>query len=248
MVYSSRITKLIGRYNLGDLVVKRVEKYFDSICIDEIQDISGRDFDLLGYFGRCNRDLLLVGDFYQHTFDTSRDGNYNVSLFDNFDKYRKRIFQYGFQEHPLRLIKSHRCSHNVCELISKRLGISIDSGRHDNTAIEYVESQEFADRIFNNDSIIKLFYSQHSQYSCHSNNWGACKGEDLHHDICVVLNKTCGKKWIENTLHEIAPSTRNKLYVALTRARGNVYVLSEHLFYKFKTRKSRNPSEGLPGR
>ena len=65
----------------------RIETYFDEFIIDEIQDIAGRDFHLLEALMSTNVNMLFVGDFYQHTFDTSRDGNVNQSLFDDKATY-----------------------------------------------------------------------------------------------------------------------------------------------------------------
>ena len=55
------------------------------IIIDEIQDIAGRDFSFLEQLMTANMNMLFVGDFYQHTYDTSRDGNTNKNLFDKFE-------------------------------------------------------------------------------------------------------------------------------------------------------------------
>lgn len=60
----------------------RLEKYFDEFIIDEIQDIAGRDFSFLEQLMTANMNMLFVGDFYQHTYDTSRDGNANKNLFE----------------------------------------------------------------------------------------------------------------------------------------------------------------------
>lgn len=42
-----------------------------------------------------NVNMLFVGDFYQHTFDTSRDGNKNKTLFDDKIKYESRFTAKG---------------------------------------------------------------------------------------------------------------------------------------------------------
>lgn len=58
-------------------------------------------------------------------------------------------------------------------------------------------------------------------------NWGETKGEDKYTDVCVLLNKTTSKKMAAGKLAELAPMTKNKLYVAITRAKGNVYIFDE---------------------
>jgi len=48
-----------------------------------------------------------------------------------------------------------------------------------------------------------------------------------HEDVCVMLNKTTAGLHKKGTLYDLKPSTRNKLYVAITRAHGNVYLIYE---------------------
>ena len=43
----------------------------------------------------------------------------------------------------------------------------------------------------------------------------------------AMLNKTTAKKHIARNLFELPPSTKNRLYVAITRARGNVYFIND---------------------
>lgn len=42
-----------------------------------------------------------------------------------------------------------------------------------------------------------------------------------------MLNKTTAVKFAAGKLSELPPPTRNKLYVAITRAKGNVYFINE---------------------
>lgn len=64
-------------------------------------------------------------------------------------------------------------------------------------------------------------------YGVGHRNWGDTKGEDCYQDVCVLLNKTTMQAYKKDTLSKLAVSTRNKLYVAITRAKGNVYLIDE---------------------
>ena len=55
------------------------------------------------------------------------------------------------------------------------------------------------------------------------------RGEDKYQDVCVLLNKKTMEEYHAGQLSKLAPSTRNKLYVAITRARGNVYLTDESM-------------------
>lgn len=84
---------------------RRLEKYFDEFIVDEVQDIAGRDFSFLEQLMATNINMLFVGDFYQHTYDTSRDGNVNKNLFDNFPSYEARFINQGFSSDRTSLVK-----------------------------------------------------------------------------------------------------------------------------------------------
>jgi DNA helicase II / ATP-dependent DNA helicase PcrA len=233
-IYVGRIAKFLEvRGVLGD-VNARLSKYFDTLFIDEVQDLAGQDFNFLKSICRANLKITAVGDFYQHTFDTSRDATVNANLHDNYDKYRNAFAGMGFAVDTESLNKSFRCSPTVCRFITANIGIEIHSHRADETKVHFIETQEEADEVFQNRSIVKLFYQQHSSYACYSENWGGCKGENRYHDVCVVLNKTTLSKY-EEKLRELQPQTMNKLYVACTRARNDLYFVSDCFYKKHKT-------------
>jgi ATP-dependent exoDNAse (exonuclease V) beta subunit len=97
----------------------------------------------------------------------------------------------------------------------------------DNTEIVFVSDAKECSRILADPRIIKLHYQNGHCYGSSHKNWGETKGEDCYNDVCVLLNKSTAKKFAEGKLKELAPSTRNKLYVAITRAHGNVYFINE---------------------
>lgn len=45
------------------------------------------------------------------------------------------------------------------------------------------------------------------------------------------------KEFIKNNLENLAPQTKNKLYVACSRANNNLYFISEELLKKYKNNK-----------
>ena len=57
---------------------------------------------------------------------------------------------------------------------------------------------------------------------------------DSDEDVCVVLNPGNVKAWNAGGFREISPETRNKLYVACSRARGNLTFVPESLLKGYK--------------
>lgn len=228
-LYSNRLSLLLEKEQVLDDIKARIKTYFDEFIIDEVQDIAGRDFSFLEQLMTTDVDMLFVGDFYQHTFDTSRDGNVNKSLFDDKTAYEACFASKGFSIHNTTLKNSWRCSENVCAYIRSNIGIDIYSNRSDtdNTSIEFVSDVDLIGRVFDDNQIIKLHYQNGSKAGIGHKNWGETKGEDHYQDVCVLFNKTTASKCKANKLSELPPSTKNKLYVAITRARGNVYLIDE---------------------
>ena len=172
-----------------DLLRARLKKYFDQILVDEIQDFAGYDFNLLFDITAGNLGATFVGDFFQHTFDTSRDGGVNRNLHKDYEKYIGIIFGKGFDVDVDTLGRSYRSSPSVCRFIADEIGIEISSHRDDNTSITYITDSDVAASLFEDYELVKLFYQSHNQYLCYSDNWGASKGIDHFGSVCVVLNK-----------------------------------------------------------
>lgn len=233
-LYHSRLAKLLITRKLVGEVSDRIDQFFDMVCVDEVQDFAGNDFNFLMALAKTRADMLLVGDFRQHTYDTSRDKAVNASLHDRFDAYAKRFRDAGFEIDSESLSHSRRCSRAVCAFISERLGIPIRTTSDRVAAVLDVKSQEEADTLWRRTDVVKLFYQEHSTYGCASQNWGASKGEDHYDEVCVVLNPNTLSHHARGELAKLAPATLNKLYVALSRSRGNVYLASQTYFERYK--------------
>lgn len=233
-LYSNRIARLLEHSGVTDDVVARLSKYFDQICIDEIQDFAGHDFNFLRNVVKANAHIVFVGDYFQHTFDTSRDGTVNVNLHNDHAKYQEAFRNMGLTLDLTSLEKSHRCSPTICDFVSDSLGINIRSHRADTGRIIVIKDQVAADKIFTDNDIVKLFYQESHKYDCYSKNWGETKGDDKYHDVCVVLNDNTFVKYNNDDLKSLPAKTKNKLYVAITRARNDLYFVPEKLLKKYK--------------
>lgn len=225
--YSNRFAFFFEKCGIIDDIIRRIEKYFDVFIIDEIQDLSGRDFNFLEKMMSAKVDIMFVGDFNQHTYSTSFDGNVNQSLFDDISQYKKRFEKKGIVIDEELLQKSWRCGEQVCEFIRKCLQIEIYSNVGTTGDISFIVDESKIEEILNDDDIVKLHYQKASGYGANHRNWGETKGEDCYQDVCVLLNKTTLTKYKKGELSALPATTKNKLYVALTRAKGNVYLIDE---------------------
>jgi len=233
-LYHNRLASFIDQTGTTKDVIARIEKYFDVFLVDEVQDFAGHDFNLLLALSKARVECTFVGDFYQHTFDTSRDGNVNKSLHESYAGYQKRFLAAKLRVDLDSLVKSRRCSKSVCNFITERLGIRIESAGDQETDVRFTEDAEVVRALYEAPAVVKLFLQEHYKYDCHSQNWGASKGLDHFQDVCVALSQEAVKAWKKGTLAALKPSTRNKLYVACSRPRGNLTFVPESLLRAHK--------------
>jgi len=234
-LYSNRIAKLIDQEQVVDYVRNRLSKYYDQFFVDEVQDFGGHDFNLLKSLCDAELTINFVGDFYQHTFDTSRDGNVNQSLYDDFEAYKAHFSGVGMTPDTSTLSHSYRCTPQVCEFITEQLGIDIQSHKGTSSDVVMVTDEEQIMEKFACDETIKLFYQNHIRYPCFSQNWGKSKGQDHYTDVCIILYPIAMKAYQDRDLRNLAASSRNKLYVACTRANNNIFFVEESRVKHFKS-------------
>lgn len=238
-LYHNRIAKLIIEKNIIGNVNQRLEKYYDGLFIDEVQDFGGHDFNLLSEISKSKIDMLFVGDFFQHTFSTSNDGNININLYKNSYVYLQKFKDLNFTIDNSTLVKSRRCSNTICDFIRDKIGIEIYSHHNNITKYELINDEIEADKIFKDNKIVKLFLTEHYKYGCYSDNWGSCKGLE-YHDVCVVLNDDTLKLYNNNGLSSLNPTTKNKFYVACSRTKNNLYFVPIKMYKKYKKTNNEN--------
>ncbi|PSU58078.1 AAA family ATPase [Photobacterium phosphoreum] len=233
-LYHNRIAKMMMDCDGLPDISKRIEKYFNFFCVDEVQDFAANDFNLLCELSKMDVETLFVGDFFQHTFDTSRDGTIQKNLHKSYEIYLSKLKSAGYTIDLNTLSHSYRCSPTVCRFVSEKIGIQIGSHRQDEVNIAVIDDIEHIERLLNDNSIIKLFFKESHKYVGWTDNWGNTKGLDDFSDICIVLNPTTLTAYTKGQLDTLAPSTLNKLYVACTRAKGNVYFVAQRLLDVYK--------------
>lgn len=233
-LYHNRISKILIDKKMTSELNERLNKYYDYLLVDEIQDFGGNDFNLLIEIAKASINVLFVGDFFQHTFSTSRDKKTNQSLHSNINTYKKRFSKIGMVSDEVTLTKSRRCSKSTCDFIREKLGIQIFSTTETTTECKLVVNQSEVDKIMENNSITKLFYQKHYAYQCKSDNWGASKGLGFQ-NVCVIINNEVEKFFKANSIFNFKSGlTKNKFYVACSRSKGDLFFIPEKMVKKYK--------------
>lgn len=209
--------------------LKRMDKFFDFVYIDECQDFTSDDFDWMMSLSQLEAEVLLVGDYYQKTFQTSSRGNKGKGTHSTYQNWKLAIEKAGFEIDEYSLMKSYRCPKTICDYITGNFNIKIEGIEElsEQGTIQEIETQEEIESVMNDDGIMKLFYQKSQKYQCRSMNWGESKGTE-YEKICVVLNQSTYKHYKANTLNQLAEQTKAKLYVACTRTKGDLYFVAEN--------------------
>ncbi|MBC1945376.1 AAA family ATPase [Listeria booriae] len=211
-----------------------VSLFFDKLYIDEFQDFRNDDYRLLGKIIQKFKHVLLVGDYYQHSVNGKNNSGKPIDKGMTYDKYVELLQKLSLEVDRVSLSRSKRCPANVCNYVSDKLSIAVESDSQfaGDGDIIFIRDCEEAKRILNESAIKKLVYSGADKYSFEAINWGYSKG-DTYKNTCVIL--TGDFESIENEQFKCKSEiTSNKLYVALTRTKENAYILKKSIFDQVK--------------
>ena len=224
-----------GRDSLVKRATARLNLFYDYVLIDEFQDFRGHDYELIMALAKRLNSVMFVGDYYQHSVSATNNSGKPFKKKNGevgYSEFINKIQNAGFYVDTTSLNKSRRCSVEVCDYVSKKLGIKISScGEHEGSVI-WVD--DLATEILDNGQIVKLVFKEADKYSFQALNWSYSKGDTVN-AACVIL--TDRFEQLDNddfSIQDIPVSTINKLYVAMTRSRGNLYLMKASTFKKVK--------------
>ena len=239
-----------GKRRLLDRIVAGINRCYDHVAIDEFQDFREYEFELLEGLARGLDDVVLVGDYYQHSVAARNNSGKpfagrakSVSYAEFVNDMEKK----GFSVDTTSLSASYRCSSEICEFVSRKLDISIKSSGVSNGRVRLVPDKEIED-VLHNPDIVKLVDKESDKKDCSPClNWSYSKGDTYEH-VCVILTGKCSGIVDDNfsfDCSEIKPATRNKLYVALTRTKGDLLLVTKKQFDRWKSPSTKMAPEQL---
>ncbi|MER1299804.1 UvrD-helicase domain-containing protein [Ligilactobacillus salivarius] len=238
--YCATLSELVlqvkkGRDSLLKRAAARLNLFYDYVLIDEFQDFRKHDYELIIALAKQLNRVMLVGDYHQHSVSATNNsgkpfkkGRKDVGYSDFISELQSA----GFYVDTTTLNRSRRCSTEICDYVSKKLGINISScDEHEGSVIWADDS---ATEILDNGQIVKLVFKGADKYSFQALNWSYSKGDTVN-AACVVL--TDRFEQLDNgdfSIQDIPVSTINKLYVAMTRSSGDLYLMKASTFKKVK--------------
>jgi superfamily I DNA/RNA helicase len=232
-IYSDKISKFVFRCNgnSGGAVIERLCKIYSHIFIDEVQDLAGYDLELLKLLFKASANTLLVGD--------PRQGTYSTNSSAKNKKFKKAAIINFFEDDSLdierdttSLTTNYRCNAAICNLSNKLFSDlppttsgSTETTSHD--GVFFVREVDVAEYLKTYSPVqlrenVKTKVNQN--YSVM--NFGESKG--LSFDRVLIYPTNPILKWLADNSSELAPTSRSKFYVALTRAKYSVGIIYEY--------------------
>lgn len=229
--------------NLLKKITNNLNLFFDKILIDEFQDFRKERYKLIIEMSKYFNDILLVGDYYQHSVLATNNSGIPFHKNISYNTFIQELKNNKFEVDDTSMNKSRRCSKKVCEFVQQKLKINFYSfDDHDGDVI-IIRNYDFAKKIIENNSIIKLVYNDSIKKQFNAINWSYSKG-DTFEDVCVILNDNIDEIINDNFDESTIKSQviKNKLYVALTRPKRNLYIITNKLYKELQNTHQENIS------
>lgn len=229
-IYSDKISKYGVRCNeqSGGAVVRRLQRMYDRIYVDEVQDLAAWDLDILELLFESLIDVELVGDYRQSTYRTNDAAKYRQYAGQNIIR-RFREWEAAGVVTLEGMNHSYRCSQGICDF-ADRIFVDANSTESRNTIDTghngvFVVSPGLVAEYYSRFSPVVLRYDRrHACDGYPARNMKATKG--LTFDRVLIYPHGPLRRLIAtgNFTQLNDPAT---LYVAATRARYSVAFVYE---------------------
>jgi len=234
-IFSDKVSKFIVKTDekSPQLIFNRLSRVYKHIYIDEVQDLSGYDFDVITNILRSVENVLLVGDPRQCTYSTNNLPKHRPYNNGGIKEFYLKFWQKLCELDETTLQYSHRNEKVICDLSSLlyqsfpptepcsccsehdgHLGIFIvPKSKKDNYLETYSPTQ------------LRLTVSTAINPNFACMNMGVVKGLTLDR---VLLYPTADMlKWLIDPSHQLKDATRAKFYVGLTRPKLSLGIIVE---------------------
>lgn len=211
----------------GGLPLRRFEGIYKRLYIDEVQDLSGYDLDLLDRFLSLDLEIRMVGDIRQATYKTNNSGRNaqygSARIIDKFEEWwKKEKLDIVYD------VSSHRCVQPICDLsdmlypdLPNATSVNANLTGHDGVfAVRQSDIEAYMRRF--NPQTLRLGKITKNVPGLPIN-FGAAKGCTFDRVLIFPHKKLLDAiKHGDFTRLGNAPTTIAKVYVGITRARQSV--------------------------
>lgn len=230
------LAKLAARVHMhtGGSAARRLAEIYSAVFVDEVQDLVGWDFDILRALAETNMgEIDCVGDFRQAVYQTSETSKQPQSSAEKLAQFKNMEFE------PESLAISWRSIQVICDMgdrlhardghylptVSKVAAAPLEYAGHQGIFAvpkarlgQYIDTYHPVILRWNRGTQKKLCEGQITY------NFGECKGMGF--ERVLILPPDRHAKFLSGDMTAFDDSetddSRNKLYVAITRARYSV--------------------------
>lgn len=230
-----------GKRRLVDRIASGINRCYDHVAIDEFQDFREFEYEVMLGLADGLDDVVLVGDYYQHSVAAHSNSGKPFSGRKgtiSYGTFVQAMEKHGFRVDSESLSKSRRCSPEICEFVSRKLNIPIQSAGVSTGHVHFVADKELKG-VLENPEIVKLLEKNaEDQPFSPCNNWSYSKG-DTYGRVCVILTDPFSKIGRDGfSIQDKTQIAVNKLYVALTRTKGDLLLVTKTQFDCWKSSQS----------
>lgn len=241
-IYSDKIANFVYKTNekSQNEVINRICRIYPNIFVDEVQDLAGWDLDILKLFLESSSKVLMVGDPRQAVYDTNDSPKYKKYRGSGIlDFVNEKCGEELCPIDPDTLIRSHRNNSLICNLSSKlypNLPETLPcecpecSVETDHDGVFLIRQKDVVNYLkMHKSTPVQLRLRSDSkgvEHSFAALNFGLSKG--LSFDRVLIFPTVDMKKWLLNRDAVLADKTRAQFYVAMTRARYSVAIVSDY--------------------
>lgn len=212
------------------LVTKRLADIYDEIFIDEFQDLAGYDLDLLEVLLKTRLRVVAVGDPRQCTYTTNNSARNSQYRGTAVMDLARRWKADGLCQIDDTHAKSYRCNQEICDFadrlwpdMKKMESLNTTVTGHDGVFLVPTNRLHEYVRVFS--PVILRYNRTASTYGYDALNFGDAKG--LEFDRVLIVPHGPIKKYLRSGNPEDVAKSKEKFYVAVTRARYSVAFLCE---------------------
>ena len=237
-VYSDKLSKLVIRCNENSsgAVIERLQKIYNYLFVDEIQDMAGYDLELLKIFLQSDITLIMVGDPRQTVYLTHHERKYSKyadgKIRDFIENECKKVV---CKIDDITLNVSHRNVASICDFSSQLFPDyvpckSLTARCNKHNGLFFVKKRDVQ-------AYYRLYHPMQLRYdkktklmisSIDGLNFGESKGIEFDHVLIYPTKNMLA--WIIDHKTDLSATTRAKLYVAITRSRYSVAIMVDDNF------------------
>jgi DNA helicase II / ATP-dependent DNA helicase PcrA len=226
-IYQDKISKFTLKCNsvTSGKVVRRLERCFTHIFIDEFQDLAGYDIELLEELLKSRINILIVGDARQATYKTNNSrknkGESGVNILKRIEDWqRSGLIEVEYD------YTSYRCHQKICDIAdkispTKNKMVSKNTIATNHDGVFYTEVKYLSEYLRTYNPIVLRYDKKTDFEEGLAQNFGMVKGKEFPR-VLILSNGPLNKFLIGVPL-----GSPQKYYVALTRAIHSVCIVTD---------------------